>query len=77
MQQLSLLGPENLVTKCFAPIMDMTDQKARADAEPGDALDLFVMQDGTARIIEVRILLDDSASAASLTNLQVDVVIQP
>ena len=30
-----------------------------------------------ARIIEVRILLDDSASAASLTNLQVDVVIQP
>jgi HlyD family secretion protein len=30
-----------------------------------------------ARIIEVKILLDDSARAASLTNLQVDVVIQP
>lgn len=30
-----------------------------------------------ARIIEVKILLDDSAQAASLTNLQVDVVIQP
>ena len=29
-----------------------------------------------ARIIEVKILLDDSAQAASLTNLQVDVVIQ-
>jgi HlyD family secretion protein len=29
-----------------------------------------------ARIIEVKILLDDSAPAASLTNLQVDVVIQ-
>jgi HlyD family secretion protein len=30
-----------------------------------------------ARIIEVEILLDDSAAAAALTNLQVDVVIQP
>ena len=30
-----------------------------------------------ARIIEVDILLDDSAPAARLTNLQVDVVIQP
>jgi HlyD family secretion protein len=30
-----------------------------------------------ARIIEVAILLDDSAPAAGLTNLQVDVVIQP
>jgi HlyD family secretion protein len=30
-----------------------------------------------ARIIEVRILLDDAAPASGLTNLQVDVVIQP
>jgi len=30
-----------------------------------------------ARIIEVKILLDDSALAAGLTNLQVDVIIQP
>jgi len=30
-----------------------------------------------ARIIEVEILLDDSAAASRLTNLQVDIVIHP
>jgi HlyD family secretion protein len=54
-----------------------TVQSVRQKVEKQDEIGTDPAARKDARIIEVRILLDDSASAASLTNLQVDVVIQP
>jgi HlyD family secretion protein len=54
-----------------------TVQSIRQKVEKQDEIGTDPAARKDARIIEVPILLDDSAPAAGLTNLQVDVVIQP
>ena len=54
-----------------------TVQAIRQKVEKQDEIGTDPAARKDARIIEVRILLDDSASVAALTNLQVDVVIRP
>ena len=54
-----------------------TVQAVRQKVEKQDEIGTDPAARKDARIIEVAILLDDSAPVAGLTNLQVDVVIQP
>ena len=72
------IGQQATVSSAALP-QDLTGQvqAIRHKVEKQDEIGTDPAARKDARIVEVRILLDDSATAAALTNLQVDVVIEP